>query len=97
MSEEFENEEIGTEQEEGLSKTIGMGLKPHPITREMGVVLSIGSEQTWMSISEAKRFIGEVDITIVTAVAVGSTMNLLTKMPTANGGGNQDLFIPNKR
>ena len=95
MSEEFENEEFETQEEEGLQKTISMGLKPHPITREMGVVIAIGAEQTWMSVSEAKRFIGEVDITLVTAIAVGSTMNLLTKMPDMGPGG-KELFVPKR-
>jgi len=88
MSEEFENEKLEQE-DEGLQKQVNLGLKPHPITSEMGVVVGIGTEQTWMSFSNAKRLIGDIDLTITTGVAFGTTMNLVTKMPDQS----KELFI----
>jgi hypothetical protein len=84
MSEEkaFEEQENFTQDEsEGLQKQVSIGLKPHPITSEMGVVLSIGEEDTWMQFSVAKRLIGDIDITINTGICLGTVMNLMRKMP----------------
>jgi len=100
MSEEFENENLETENfesseedNEGLQKSISMGLKPHPITREMGLTLNIGNEQTWMSIGDAKRLVGDIEITITTAISLGTVMNMLSKMPEPS---NKDLFVPKR-
>jgi len=94
MSEEFENEKLETETEdEGIQKSVSLGLKPHPITSEMGLVISIGNEQTWMTIGEAKRFIGDVDITITTGISLGTIMNMMAKMPEPS---NKDLFVPKR-
>jgi hypothetical protein len=81
MSEDFENEEV--QEDEGLQKSVSLGLKPHPITSEMGVIMSIGNEQTWLSFGNAKRLVGDIDLTIMTGVAFGTMINLAAKMPEA--------------
>ena len=83
--EEFEGQEEGTE-EDGLRKQISLGLQLNPVTTEMGVVIGIGEEKTWMSISEAKKFIGEVDIIIATGITFGVTQSLLTRTPGPDAG-----------
>ena len=65
--------------DEGLQKPIGLGIQQHPITDEMGIILSIGDQRTWISYKGAKQIVGEVEMLITTGIAVGASMGILAK------------------
>ena len=87
---EYEGQEGEKVEDEGIQKSVGVGLAPHPITSEMGLTLQVGSEQTWMGLQSAKRFIGEVDTTITTGISFGIINSFLSNMPAPP---NKDLIV----
>jgi hypothetical protein len=90
MSEEINQAESASDSE-GLQKPVGLGLQQHPVTREMGIVLSIGDQRTWLSYKGAKQIVGEVELLITTGLAVGATMSVLSKSQP-----DSDLILPTR-
>lgn len=68
------------EHDEGFSKPIDLGSKTHPITGELGVVLRVGSEETWMENRDALNLVANLIAVTVTGISTTVTSQMLMQL-----------------
>lgn len=87
-------EEIG-DQDTGIRKQVAIGMQPHPLTGEMGVVLRIGEESTWLPFGDALQLSSQVHTTAIVGIATGAASQLVHLAQQQQQQGSK-LVIPGR-